>query len=155
MKKFVVVALLVFAVSTAVGHGDNHSELESIDEDLNITSLKDEFNANTDQMPGYVGSLIGDQKITVNFTGVEDKGIIEEDALAIDTEGKKIEELKWGSYEDTTVKFWVDQRDIEQLASSSQPLQELKKMLKNNEIRYETYTFSNKIKMAVVSLFLL
>lgn len=125
-------------------------------EPVNLTQLENQFNKNTDRIPSFVGSLIGDQTIAVNMSNVEeDRGLLKEDVIGIKTEGKKIEDIQWGAFEDTTLKIWIDQEDVNQLMESEKPMQELKKMLKNEDIRYETYTITNKVKMSLMKIFLL
>jgi uncharacterized protein YpmS len=125
-------------------------------EPVNLTQLETQFNKNTDKIPSFVGSLIGDQTIAVNMSNVEeDRGLLKEDVIGIKTEGKEIEEIQWGAFEDTTLKIWIDQEDVNQLMESEKPMQELKKMLKNEDIRYETYTITNKVKMSLMKIFFL
>jgi hypothetical protein len=130
------------------------SELEL--EPVNLTQLQSQFNNNTERIPGFVGSLIGDQTIAVNMSNVEeDRGLLKEDIIGIKTDGKEISEIQWGEFNQTTLKIWIDQEDVNQLMESEKPLQELKKMLKNEDIRYETYTLANKVKMTLMKVFLM
>ncbi|MFB6242046.1 MAG: hypothetical protein ABEJ36_04585 [Candidatus Nanosalina sp.] len=125
-------------------------------EPVNLTKLKTQFNKNTDRIPGFVGSLIGDQTIAINLSNVEkDRGLLKEDVIGIKMDGLKISEIQWGAFNETTLKIWIDQEDVNTLMESNQPLQDLKQMLKNGDIRYETYTFTNKIKMMLMQIFLM
>lgn len=158
-------AALVFSaalLSSASAAIPNDSEPEPPEpsevelEPVNLTQLESQFNNNTDRIPGFVGSLIGDQTIAINLSNVEeDRGLLKEDIIGIKTEGKKISEIQWGEFNQTTLKIWIDQEDINQLMESEKPLQELKKMLKNEDIRYETYTLANKVKMTLMKVFLM
>jgi hypothetical protein len=158
LKTAAAVLLIAAFVSTATAQKNDlsvNTEVKHQVKDLNLTELEQKFNRNTERIPGFVGSLIGDQTIAVNLSGVETGSeFMEEDALGIKTQGKRISEIRWGAFDKTTLKIWIDESDIEQLSSSQRPLQEFKKMLKSGEIKYETYTFGNKIKMMLLSFFL-
>jgi hypothetical protein len=160
MKLKTVAAVLLIAafVSTVTAQRTDlsvNTEVEQQIKQLNLTTLEQNFNQNTERIPGFVGSLIGDQTIAVNLSGVE-KGreFLEGDTIGIKTQGKEISEIKWGTFNETTLKIWIDQSDIEKLSSSQQPFKAFKKMLKSGEIKYETYTFGNKVKMMLLSFFL-
>ncbi len=123
---------------------------------INLTQLKNTYNENTARVPEFLGSLIGDQNIAINLSNIEnDQGMLEEDVIGIKTDGKNISDIQWGEYNETTLKIWINQEDVNQLMEADQPLQTLKEMLKNGDIRYETYTLANKVKMTIMQVFLL
>lgn len=125
-------------------------------ESINLTSLKNTYNENTARVPEFLGSLIGDQNIAINLSNIEnDQGMLEEDIIGIKTDGKNISDIRWGDYNETTLKIWINQEDVNQLMETDQPLQTLKEMLKNGDVRYETYTLANKVKMTLMQVFLL
>lgn len=123
---------------------------------INLTALKSTYNENTARVPEFLGSLIGDQNIAINLSNIEnDQGMLEEEVIGIKTDGKNISSIQWGEYNETTLKIWINQEDINQLMETDQPLQTLKEMLKNGDVRYETYTLANKVKMTLMQVFLL
>jgi hypothetical protein len=157
-----IIALLFISAATAALPNETGSEPEPPEPSeldvvsLNLTELQTQFNSNTDRIPGFVGSLIGDQTIAVNLSNVEnDRGLLEEDVIGVRTDGKEISEIQWGAFNESTLKIWIDQEDVNQLSESKKPMKELKTMLKSGDIRYETYTFSNKVKMTLMKIFLM
>lgn len=122
---------------------------------LNLTQLQSRYNQNSDQIPGFVGSIIGDQTITVNLSEMETGSeMLEEDVIGVKTNGVKTEDLQWGEFEDPTLKIWITQENVETLSEAEDTPQKLKEMMKNDEIRYETYSFGNAVKFGIMELFI-
>lgn len=122
---------------------------------LNLTLLQEQYNQRSDQIPPYVGSIIGDQTITVNLSEVNgSEKILKEEIIGVRTNGVRTEEVQWGEFEEPTLKIWITQENLERLGSSDEPSKELKAMMKNDDIKYQTYTIGNSIKMGLVKFFL-
>lgn len=159
----IVFAILLFTstvvaqqerIQTAPGPEPEPVDPENVE--LNLSQIQDRYNQRSDQIPPFVGSIIGDQTITVNLSGVEQgEALLEEDIIGVKTEGVETSDIQWGEYEEPTLKIWITQENIDRLSESSQPSQELKDMLKNKDIRYETYTLGNSIKASLLNLFML
>ncbi|MFB6115912.1 MAG: hypothetical protein ABEK10_00210 [Candidatus Nanosalina sp.] len=156
-KAMLSLTLLVF-ISFSAAQISGQKELRQPDlqpRQLNLTELKQKYNARSDQIPGFVGSIIGDQTITVNLTGLETgEKLLKKDIIGVKTNGVKTEEIQWGAMKNPTLKVWIDESDVQKLTQSKNPQKALKEMLKTQEIRYETYTLGNKIKMGIMQLFL-
>ncbi|WP_414837267.1 hypothetical protein ACK3SF_03290 [Candidatus Nanosalina sp. VS9-1] len=121
---------------------------------VELDVLKQVFNDNSDQLPSFAASLIGDQTVRVNMSGIDDEGLLEENSLSFRTSGRNITEIKWGSYNGTTLEISITQENLERLMESEQPVVEASQMLKNGDIEYETYTFTNSIKFGILEFFL-
>lgn len=159
-KVFAISALFMVLISAGSAQASNQTQEEipqmTANESLNLTQFQNFYNQNTEEVPSFVGSLIGDQTIALNLSNIEqDTELLEEDVIGIETNGKEISDIQWGTYNDTTLKIWINQEDIQQLMESQSPMQELKDMLKNGGIRYETYTITNKVKMTLMEIFLM
>jgi len=129
--------------------------VKPVSPELNLTQLQERYNQRSDQIPSYVGSIIGDQTITVNLSEVNGTSeMLEEDVIGVKTDGVKTDELKWGEFEHPTLKIWITQENIERLSNAEKPPQELKEMMKDNDLRYETYTLGNSIKMSLMEFLL-
>lgn len=154
------VVVTAFLLLTSISLAQSTAEKTIREPDLgqshvNLTELKQSYNSRSDQIPGFVGSIIGDQTITVNLTGLETgEEMLKKDLIGVETNGVKTEEIKWGAMEEPTLEIWVDESDVEKLSQAENPQQTLKKMLKTKEIRYETHTLGNSIKMGIMELFL-
>lgn len=158
LKITAVLLFTTFFLSTATAQKEDLSVENRVVEEveaLNLTEVEEMFNRNTENIPGFIGSLIGDQTIAVNLSRVDmGEKFLEKDVIGIEMEGKKVSDLKWGEFEDTTLRVWIDQEDLDKISSSERPFTEFKNLMKNGEIRYETYTLMNRVRMTLASLFL-
>ena len=148
--------LLITSISLAQDTADTTLKQPDLQkEHVNLTELKQQYNSRSGEVPEFVGSIIGDQTITVNLTGLETgEEMLKKDLIGVETNGVKTEQIKWGGMEEPTLKIWIDESDVEKLSKAENPQQTLKKMLKTQEIRYETYTLGNSIKMGIMQFFL-
>jgi hypothetical protein len=102
------------------------------------------YNNNTDQIPGFVGSIIGGQKINLNY---------EEQTYGVDMKNLKIEEVR-KPFNKSTLDVWIDRKDVVDVANASSPKQELRDKLNNGEIKYEEKGIVNKVKFSILRLFI-
>jgi len=129
--------------------------VQPISPTVNLTEVQEQYNQRSDQIPSFVGSIIGDQTITVNLSEVNGtEQILEEEIIGVKTDGVKTDNIQWGAFEDPTLKIWITQENLERLGNAEEPPQELKEMMKEDDIRYETYTVGNSIKMSLMKFFL-
>lgn len=132
----------------------NDTVENSTDSAIELEALKKVFNENSERLPSFASSLIGDQTVLINMSEVDDEGLLEGKVIGLKTENLNITSIQWGEYNSTTLEISITQGNVEKLINSSNPVYEAGQMLKNGEIQYETYTLMNKIKFGLLGLFL-
>lgn len=161
-KTVILLVLTLFLTTAAAGQGDieytgdeNITELNTsttiLDSSVEVSSLKEMFNKQSGSIPGFAASLLGDQTVHINITGVD---TLENSSIGLDMRKKKIEEIKWGEMDETTLEITISKQDLNEITNSRNPMSTASKMLENGEIEYETYTLANKIKFGLLSLFM-
>lgn len=122
---------------------------------VNLSDLQSQYNQRSDQIPDFVGSIIGDQTITLNLSQMETGSeSLKQDIIGIKTNGVKTEDIQWGAFEKETLKIWITEENIETLSEAEEPPKKLKEMMKTDQIRYETYTLGNAVKFGIMELFM-
>lgn len=161
--KTTILALTVlsFAVTgisqnTAVSQNATAMQAQNLEGEtptVNLTQLQEKYNQNSEEIPGFVGTVIGDQTITVNLTQLE-KGskMLEEDIIGVKTNGVKTEDIQWGEFDKPTLKIWITEENVQSLREAENPGKELNQMMKNDELKYETYTFGNSLMFGALEL---
>lgn len=98
------------------------------------------------ELPAPLDALFKDQKVVLHL---QDPGK-EEFMISLAMNGKVVESLQVGDLENPTLEVFTDQATLEQVASASNPVQELKIAFDNEKISYQAYGFFNKMKFAMV-----
>jgi len=120
---------------------------------VNLTQLQNQYNQRSDEIPGFVGSVIGDQTITINLSELETGSeMLEEDIIGVKTNCVKTEDIQWGAFEEPSLKIWITQENVESINNAEDTAQKINQMMKNDEIRYETYTLGNALKFGLMEL---
>lgn len=141
--------------NSSVGESSGTEAVTTVSQHVNLSELQESYNSRSDQIPGFVGSIIGDQTITVNLSELETgEKVLKEDIIGVKTNGVRTEDIQWGAMDDPSLKIWITQENIEQLREAENTQKTLKQMFKNKEIRYETYTLGTSIKMGIMNFFL-
>jgi len=154
-----VLSFAVTGISQNTGVSQNASAMQGQDlraeaPTINLTQLQEQYNQNSEEIPSFVGTVIGDQTITVNLTQLETGSqMLEKDIIGVKTNGVKTQDIQWGEFDQPTLKIWITQENVESLKNAEKPPQKLNEMMKNNEIKYETYTLGNSIMFGVLELF--
>lgn len=115
----------------------------------NLEHAKQQYNNNTDQLPGVAKSLIGDQRINIYLN---DSG--SQENVSVDMNGAEIDTVDTESIENSTLEVWVEREDIEEIAGSQKPVDDLRQKVNSEEIRYQAHGFVNQIKFGVLEMFL-
>ncbi|EGQ43033.1 MAG: hypothetical protein J07AB43_10220 [Candidatus Nanosalina sp. J07AB43] len=122
---------------------------------LNLSYVQEKYNSRSGEVPDIVGSIIGDQTITVNLTRINDsEKLLKEDVIGVKTNGVRTEEIRYGTMQNPTLKIWITQQNIDRLSNAEDRQKELKRMIQNKDIRYETKTLGTAVKMAVMNFFI-
>jgi hypothetical protein len=128
--------------------GDSISEVEP--QEVDLQTIKQVFNENTEQLPGFAKSLVGDQTVQIKMGEDVD---LQNSSIGFKTDEMNITEIKWGSYEDTTLRIKVTGDDLESILSSRSSLNTAGKMLETGDLEYEALTIGNKVRMSLFRLF--
>ena len=142
MKSVFLIISALFLISTV--SAITASEIPEDPSDQQIENLVDLYNNNTDQVSGYVRSVVGSQDINLNY---------ENTTYGIELNNLKIEDVNQ-SFNDSTLDVWVEQEDVVEVANASSPRQELREKISDGDIRYMEKGVLNKIKFSVLRLFL-
>ena len=158
--KYVTAALLVLLSVSAIGaqqvtDTSSSGNVLTDSDHLNLSHVQKQYNSRSGEVPEFVGSIIGDQTITVNLTQINNsKDLLKKDVIGVETDGVRTEEIKYGLMQNPTLKIWITQQNIDRLSNAEDRQKELKKMIQNKDIRYETKTLGTAIKMAVMNFFI-
>lgn len=155
MRKILAVLLVLMlagtasAYTTAIQNAEmNSSEINvtQVFEQTNFSEATDQINNQTSELPPFVKSLIGNQRINIYF---EDSDL----TLGIVMDGSQVEDIVETSVENPSLEIWIGEGDIQAVVNSESPGQELVSRLKNGEIRYEVHGMVNRIKFFFVRIF--
>ncbi|MFB6207760.1 MAG: hypothetical protein ABEJ69_00255 [Candidatus Nanohaloarchaea archaeon] len=149
MKRLAVLLALVFITGAVAGQASNNTRpLAGFSLD-NIPAMQDEFNQNTDKLPGIARSLIGDQRINVEITRSEGEDVV----LGVVTDGVKIAKINDTKVEDPTLEVSTSRATVTDILKSEKPAQTLRDKLRSGEIDYQVHGAFNKLKFFFVRLF--
>ncbi|MDY6774406.1 MAG: hypothetical protein SVS85_04360 [Candidatus Nanohaloarchaea archaeon] len=150
MKKVAGLVVLMLAVSMA--SAETVALPDSLDvkkDEVDLDRVKKVFNANSDQVPGFVASLVGGQRINLYLEGENYSKTVK-----IDMDGVEMDAIEKGEWGSPSLEVWVSVEDVNRLLASERPLQELRAMLENGEIRYREHGLINSIRFLFLELFL-
>lgn len=136
MKKTLVIAAVLFLISTTSALDLNQSQLDQ---------YKQEYNQGDVELPSAVGSLVADQRINV---------YLENQTLGAVMNDTQIQRVNTSEVDNPGIEVWVEEEAVESLRTSDSPRQALKEALDTGTIDYEVHGFLNKIKFWVAELFL-
>ena len=104
-----------------------------------LQSYADKYNENIDDVPGFVKTIVGDQKINLHY---------ENFTYGLETEDMKVENVT-APHDNSSLEIWVEKEDIEEIAEANNSKKKLKQKLDNDEIRYEEKGIINKVKFGI------
>lgn len=165
MNNKIIIALtaFIFLATPAVAQDTQETTIAPVNLTVNDTAnsssieleaLKQVFNDDSERLPSFTSSLIGDQTVLINMSQVDDEGLLEENAIGLKLEGMNITSIQWGEFNETTLEISITQENVEKLMESNDPVHEAGQMLESGELEYKTYTLMNKIKFGLLGLFL-
>ena len=135
-KTAVLLALLAF---TAVLSAQTVPETDS-----RLEEFKEAYNNQTEQVPGFVGNIVGGETVNVNFQSNESS-----ESLGVKFDGVTIQNISADGYGNYTVEVNVTETAVTSVANSEQPYQELRNQLDEENIEYETKTVSSGVKLKI------
>jgi len=109
----------------------------------------DRYNGNTDALPGFLGSVIGDQKVNVHINmsdGSQHSFAVRMDGLAM--------EMQDEPFTNYTIRVTTTQDAVTSVMNATDPRAELRERKEAGEITYDTEGFLNGLRMSIVDLVL-
>ncbi|MEK6959894.1 MAG: hypothetical protein AABX47_01860 [Nanoarchaeota archaeon] len=106
-----------------------------------------EINKYNDQVPSFLKSLFGNERIIGTIYLSSGDALI---VGAVTKDGKVIQ-FQRGEIDNPTLKVYTDESVIRKLMSSKDPAMAAKAALDNREIRYEAVTFAGEVKYGTTS----
>ncbi|WP_414837097.1 hypothetical protein [Candidatus Nanohalococcus occultus] len=137
MKKTLVLATLVLAFM-AFGAAQTADSVED---------ARTVYNNQTDQVPDFLASIVGGERINVE---INESGDITTIGVVMD--GIKAEKVQLGGVENETINGYVERQTLDDIASSNDPLQRTVTAIKEDEITYSATSTSGKLKLGVIDL---
>lgn len=144
---FIVIVLAVTMSSpTYTGNVINVKDTEYLLN--NLEEVKDDYNANIGNVPGFFKAIFGNEiiKLNIMLTNGSDK------ALYIKTKKGMINYIDENAVENSTLNVWTDETTIDAISASEDQVREISSALKNKKIRYQATTFKTKIKTKVAGV---
>lgn len=139
-KKLLIIALvLTFVAATAA---ITPSEVES---------LTDKYNSQIDEAPGFLKSLVGSQKINLHIDSSVN-GTAENMTFGLETSDAVLSSVDEGGFQNPTLEVWIDDKDVQEVSASDNPLNTTSRLLEEGKIRYKSHGILNSIKMSLASL---
>ncbi len=147
-KAFVLVLMTVLCTvaATAITVNGHEINLQNIDPEQ-IEEGVQAYNTNyTDQVPGLVQSLVGDERVTVNISAGNDTIV-----YSVVMDGMQIERVEDSGLDDPTLIVYTSTETVETIVTAENPRDRAVNALREGEIWYETVGFLRTLKFGAVS----
>ncbi len=109
----------------------------------------EQYNGNTDALPGVLGTVIGDQKVNV-YINMSDGS---QQTFAVRMDGLQME-LQEDTFTNYTIRVTATQDAVVSVMNATDPRAELKKRKEAGEITYDAQGFLNSIRLSIVDTLL-
>lgn len=139
MKKFLFLLVLTLPLAYA-----QVSTLPSLD------VVKEDYNSNLEEVPKFIKSLIGTERINAYITLDNGTDI----AIKATTEEGLVKQLAYGELDDPTLVARTSEETVAEILNAEDSLQRLEEALDNKEITYEATSLKKKIKWGATSVIL-
>lgn len=142
MRRTVILGILLVTLSTA---GAGASEPVRVAQSpsaaqIDIEAAATQFNNNTAALPGFVKTLIGDQRINLHLT-VDG----ENRTIGIVMEGIQIKNTSEQPLDSPSLEVWLSEQAIADIMQSNSPIEEFSAKLQSGEISYQVNGTGNKV----------
>lgn len=136
MKKIYLGLMVLLLVSSVFAQTDLTKELEN-----NWKEIQGK------ELPGFVKTLFGNERINIKLTINEGQEIV----LGLVTEDGKFKQIKIGAVEKPTLNVYGTDKVINEIKDSDNPLAAFRKALDEEKIKYSAIGITKKIKFGVIS----
>jgi hypothetical protein len=139
--------LIVFLVGTLLmASGAVAQDANLTDEELEQAQTF--FNEYSEDLPGFLKTVIGDQRINANIESGNHTF-----TYSAETEGITVENVSRDRIDDPTLVVNTSESTIEDIAEANNSAQVTREKVNEGEITYESHGAFNKLKTFVMSLF--
>lgn len=159
MKRYVILGILVLSLSFTASAQEDSLEPQNIslgeveqivdESSIDLEEVKEAFNSNTERVPSFAASLIGDQTLHIELAGTD----LDNSSIGVKMEDMEVTDIQWEAFNGTTLEITVSQENLQEILSSPDPMHTAGQMLKQEDIEYRTVTFTNKIRFGLLKLF--
>jgi len=139
-KKTILLAAVLLMIATGSGHIFTADQLN----ENNTDHLEEEANYFAQNVPGFLGSVVGDQIINIRVeaeNGTEEVGVI--------MDGTNVTKIQMKKYSNATLEVNTTEKQIANITASEDPIKSLNSKLRSGEIEYSTTGKVNKIRKFV------
>jgi len=133
MKKLLV--LLTVLMFTTSASALTQAQLED---------FKQSYNNQTDQVPGFAGSIVGGETVNVEINRTNST-----ETVGAKMDGVEIGEIQDEGYENNTMVVETDGDTFETILSSNAPFDQIQTELDENDIDYSSETVGGSVKLTV------
>ena len=116
----------------------------------NIDSAKEQYNNNLDQVPGFVKSMFGNERINLTMTMAD--GSIKH--FSIVTRKGYVENISVDYFNDYTMDVSISEKTANDIISSKNQIGRLRQALNDKEIEYHSHRFKTSIKTGTSRFFI-
>jgi hypothetical protein len=118
-----------------------------------LSDYKEVANQNSDQLPGFVKDLVGNQDINIYI----DQNMSESYNLSLQMNGTNVETIDNQSLEQPDVEVWTSTEIINNISESEKPIEQMKTAINEDKVKYQANDTWTKIKLffaeKVINLF--
>lgn len=121
--------------------------------DLNqdsLTEYKQIANQNSDQLPDFVKDLVGNQDINIYIN----QNMSESYNLSLQMNGTNVETIDNRSLEQPDVEVWTSTEIINNISESENPVEQMKKAINEDKVKYQANDTWTKIKLFFAEKFM-
>jgi hypothetical protein len=136
MNKLAFLVAIVFVAGSATA--------ATIPDSEGLQDLKESYNKQSDEVPSFVGDIVGGERVNFRLETVEDNRTV-----GVSFEGVKISEINEEGFEDPTLKVWTDNETVSSVLESEDKYETLQQKLDENEIQYKATTVGSSIKVTI------
>lgn len=116
----------------------------------NIDAAKEEYNSNIDQVPGFVRSIFGNERI--NLTMDMEDGSMKH--FSIETRRGYVETITEDLFDTYTMDVFLTESTANKIINSENQIKSLRQSLDSYEITYKPHRFKTFVKTFVSMLFI-
>lgn len=139
MKRIVLLLALTGLFITATAAQISESDVPADPSVHQLQQYAEIYNNNTDKVPGFVRSIVGDQTINLHY---------ENSTYGVEMNDMQVENVTT-PYNQSSLEVWVDRKDIVEVANANNSVDELRTKLDNDEITYKEHGVANKVKFGL------
>jgi hypothetical protein len=104
-----------------------------------LDQFREVANSNTDKIPDFVETLVGNQNINIHLEDTNQ-------TVSIQTTGTAVAEASFDSWNNPTLVVWTEEATVQELMNSTTPRTDLEQALESGDISYEVNGLVNQLK---------